>query len=152
MTFEPYHPLLLACRTLGAAFDAHDASMAEQLGVSRNELRLVNQLEEGPRSQLDIAGHLHLSRAAVTVMVDRLTRENLVTRERSPHDRRVNLVTLTPKVWRILAQHYQPAGQRVLETTASLTPTDVDQLTRHLHLLARALSTDTVPRGSQREE
>ncbi|WP_206604322.1 hypothetical protein [Arthrobacter pityocampae] len=47
MDFDTQHLLLLACRARGAAFDAHDALVARQLGVSRTVLRLLNRLEGG---------------------------------------------------------------------------------------------------------
>lgn len=140
MDFDTQHPLLLACRSLGAAFDAHDALMAERLGVSRNELRLLNRLEGGPSSQVDLADHLHVSRAAVTVIVDRLTAAGLVVRETSPTDRRVKLVNLIPKVWQVLGQHYRPAGQRVLGVADDMSAADVQRLTEILRAISDAIS------------
>lgn len=143
MDFDPQHPLLLACRALGAAFDAHDALVAQELGVSRTELRLLNRLEGGPSSQVDLAHHLHVTRAAVTKIVDRLAAAGLVVRDPSPVDRRVKLVTLTPKVWQVLGRHYRPAGQRVLALTDTMSPTDVDRLAEHLSWITKALTSES---------
>ncbi|WP_197060559.1 MarR family winged helix-turn-helix transcriptional regulator [Arthrobacter sp. L77] len=139
MDFDTQHPLLLACRELAAAFDAHDALVAEHLGTSRTELRLLNRLEGGSSSQVDLAHHLHVTRAAVTTIVDRLAAAGLVVRAPSPVDRRVKLVTLTPKVWQVLGQHYRPAGQRVLALTDTMSATDTDRLTGHLKAITAAL-------------
>ncbi|MBG6226099.1 DNA-binding MarR family transcriptional regulator [Arthrobacter sp. CAN_A2] len=139
MDFDTQDPLLLACRALGAAFDAHDALVAQHLGVSRTELRLLNRLEGGPSSQVDLAHHLHVTRAAVTIIVDRLAAAGLVVRAPSSADRRVNLVTLTAKTWQVLGQHYRPAGQRVLALTETMSVTDADRLTGHLKAITAAL-------------
>lgn len=129
----------MACKDLANAFDTRDASIATRLKVSRNELRLLNQLEDGPRSQVDIATHLGVTRSAVTAMVDRLSDDGLVTRQLSLEDRRVKMISLTAKVWQALAEHYGPAGRRVLQFAEPLTTDEVDQLTAHLVRLARAI-------------
>ncbi|WP_206604323.1 MarR family winged helix-turn-helix transcriptional regulator [Arthrobacter pityocampae] len=93
--------------------------------------------------QVDLAHHLHVTRAAVTTIVDRLAAAGLVVRESSPVDRRVKLVTLTPKTWQVLGLHYRPAGQRVLALTETMPPTDVDRLTQHLSSITEALTSDS---------
>ena len=139
MDLEPDHPLLLACRALGAAFDEQDAVIAAGLHISRNELRLLNALEHGPRPQVDLATQLGLTRGAVTPMVDRLTARGLVQRDISASDRRVNLVSLTPQSWRVLAGQYAPTGQRVLAAVETLSSEAVDHLVTQLLVLTAAL-------------
>ncbi|RWR15828.1 MarR family transcriptional regulator [Microbacterium enclense] len=124
MPFDPHHPVLIACRQLGAAFDSRDAEIAHALGVTRNELRLLNLLEDGPRPQVSVAGVLGLSRSAVTSIADSLTERRLIERSPSTEDRRVKLLSLTPAVWGVLAQHYRPGGERVIEAIASDFPED----------------------------
>jgi DNA-binding MarR family transcriptional regulator len=139
MDFDPAHPLLAACKALGAAFDQRDAEIASRLGISRNELRLLNLLEEGPRSQVDIAARLVVSRAAVTAMVDSLTRHELVERTSSDRDRRIKLVSLTPRVWRLLADHYGPGGRRVLAAANGLNADELDAMIGLLHRITDAI-------------
>jgi len=143
MTFDPRHPLLLACKDLGAAFDLRDAEISAELGISRNELRLLNFLEDGPRSQVDIAAHLLVSRAAVTSMVDTLTAHGLVKRSPSTEDRRVKLVSLTPKVWQVLSKHYGPSGRRVLDAASELGDAEVRQMVRYIETVSHAIHPKT---------
>lgn len=147
MSFDPHHPLLIACRRLGASFDERDAEIATGLGVSRNELRLLNLLEDGPRPQVQIADHLSVSRAAVTSMIDALSERDLVSRSESPDDRRVKLVTLTPRVWRMLAEHYRPLGLRVVSIADALDASQLDALTQHLGALTTAIGRERDPRS-----
>lgn len=139
MDFDPEHPLLVACRALGAAFDDHDAAVAAGLNVSRNELRLLNALEHGPRPQVELAAQLGLTRGAISPMIDRLAARELVQRDTPATDRRVNLVSLTPHSWRVLARHYGPTGQRVMASVETMPGVVVDQLAAQLHGLAAAL-------------
>lgn len=139
MSFDPRHPLIVACKQLGSAFDARDAEIATGLGISRNELRVLNLLEDGPQPHVAIAAHLGVSRAAVTSMIDSLAARDLVARSESPDDRRVKLVALTPQVWAMLGAHYRPFGQSVMFAASSLPSTDVDALVLHLDALARAI-------------
>jgi DNA-binding MarR family transcriptional regulator len=73
-------------------------------------------------------------------MVDRLSNDGLVDRRASREDRRVNQISLTAKVWRALAEHYSPAGRRVLQATETLTTEEVTQLTEHIQDPARAVN------------
>lgn len=139
MSFDPRHPVLIACRRLGAAFDARDAAIADRLGISRSELRLLNLLEDGPRPHTEIAAHLRLSRAAVTAMVDRLVAAGLVDRAASNDDRRVKLVSLTGRVWGVLAGFYRPAGERVLDVLATSEVADADELAAIMIAMAEGL-------------
>lgn len=143
MNFDPRHPLLLACKQLGAAFDLRDAQISTELGISRNELRILNYLEDGPRSQVDIAAHLLVSRAAVTSMIDTLTARGLVERTPSTQDRRVKLVSVTSKVWRVLAQHYGPSGRRVLEAASTLDDAQLRAMVDDLVRVSKAIRPTT---------
>jgi len=50
-----------------------------------------------PKSQSDVAKRLHVESATITRMVDILSSEGLVRRDPDPTDRRVNLLTISPK-------------------------------------------------------
>ncbi|WP_137681668.1 MarR family winged helix-turn-helix transcriptional regulator [Aurantiacibacter suaedae] len=51
---------------------------------------------QGDKSQSDVARRLRIEGATVTRMIDILSKEGLVERTPAPHDRRVNLLSLTP--------------------------------------------------------
>ncbi|MBN9504882.1 MAG: MarR family transcriptional regulator [Altererythrobacter sp.] len=51
----------------------------------------------GPKSQSDVAKRLRVEAATVTRMVDILSKEGLVERAADPNDRRVNLLSISPK-------------------------------------------------------
>ena len=84
--------------------ESDDAAAAQDLtGVQARRLAVV---ADGPAPMNQIASVLKCEPSNITGLVDRLAARGLVTREPSPTDRRVKLVTATPagaelsgKVW-----------------------------------------------------
>lgn len=103
--------IISACRRLHAAIDALDQNAAQTLGVSRNDLRCLHLLENGPVSPSAIGQSLSLTSGSVTVLLDRLEKKDLVRRLPSPDDRRALLIEATPKAWQSLAGIYRPFGE-----------------------------------------
>jgi MarR family transcriptional regulator, lower aerobic nicotinate degradation pathway regulator len=78
-----------AIRIVGEAF-AH-------AGVRRYHFSvLVALAEEGPASQASLGRRLSIDRSDMVAVVNDLERDGLVTRVRDPHDRRRNLIEITP--------------------------------------------------------
>jgi DNA-binding MarR family transcriptional regulator len=134
----PDDPLLLACRALSRQMDLFDESAARHLKLGRNDLRALNLLEHGPLSAATIADRLHLTRAGVTSLLDRLEGDDLVARTSSTRDRRVVLVELRPATWAAFARIYRPLGQRVRATAASWAPAERRAVTDALEALSTA--------------
>jgi DNA-binding MarR family transcriptional regulator len=63
--------------------------------LSRTEAGLLLTLLEGPRRITELADSEALAQPSVTKLVDRLQQRALVARERSPHDGRVVLVSIS---------------------------------------------------------
>lgn len=108
------HPLLRACRDLAAAMDGFEEAAGAALGVGRSDLRALNLLEHGPLTASTLARELHLTRPAVTALVDRLVGAGFVERVAVPGDRRASAVTLQPTTWAAFARVYRPVGDRVV--------------------------------------
>lgn len=63
-----------------------------------HELAVLVVLSAGePMSQVEAAGRLGVDRTTMVSLVDGLENHGLVERRRSPHDRRKNIVELTPQ-------------------------------------------------------
>jgi MarR family transcriptional regulator for hemolysin len=62
---------------------------------------------QGPKSQTDLARRLRVEAATVTRMVDILGKEGLVERTPDPNDRRVNLLSISPKGEAVLAEIFR---------------------------------------------
>lgn len=103
--------IVASCRRLHAAIDTLDQSAARALGVSRNDLRCLHLLENGPVSPSRIGQSLSLTSGSVTVLLDRLEKKDLVRRLPSPDDRRGLLIEATSTAWQSLAGIYRPFGE-----------------------------------------
>lgn len=132
-------PLLLACRALYRAVDACEHAASRHLGLGRTDLSALNLLEDGPRSAASLAEALHLTRPAVTALVDRLERSGWVTRTPDPSDRRSVSIALRPERWQQLAAVYRPIGQAVHASAADLPPEQHAQLAGSLLRIAASL-------------
>ena len=91
------------------SYDRFEDAAAGYFGVNRTAMRCMEVLDRlGRLTPGDIAGHTGLSSGAVTAMLDRLERADMVQRLPDPSDRRRVLVQLTDKSRRLAADVYEP--------------------------------------------
>jgi DNA-binding MarR family transcriptional regulator len=106
-------------------------------GLDGRELAVLAVLAaHDPLSQLEAAGRLGVDRTTMVALVDTLESKDLVVRRRSPHDRRKNVVELTPT-----GRERLPAAERARQEAESrllapLSPADSAALFRALQALA----------------
>jgi DNA-binding MarR family transcriptional regulator len=86
-------------------------------------------------SQADLARELGLDKSAVVAIVDDLEKGGLAVRDRSPQDRRRNLLSLTAKGEQTMLAMYEAAVSREQPVREALTADEHAQL---LSLLDRA--------------
>lgn len=79
-----------------------------------------------------IAMALKLSDAATGRNVDQLLRLDIVERRESPEDRRVKLVSLTPRGEQLSTNHFEAKRKTIKAFTADLPPVQRDNLHRAL--------------------
>ena len=73
------------------------------LGLQAKQVGVLTLIADGgPKSQKEIGDRLEIDRTTMVSLVDGLEKSQLVTRNADPTDRRVFLVTLTPKGRRTL--------------------------------------------------
>lgn len=91
-----HNDLLIALRKITRAIDLHSKHLAKETGLTAPQLLVLQSVAETHRAKpSDVARQIHLSQATITSIVDRLARAGLVTRERSPQDKRVLEIVLT---------------------------------------------------------
>lgn len=120
---------LHATRIVGEAF--------AKAGVRRYHFSvLVALAEDGPTSQADLGRRLWIDRSDMVAVLNDLERDRLVARVRDEHDRRRNLVRLTPSGRRALGR----LELRVEEAQAALlAPLSAAEREELLRLLTRVV-------------
>ena len=112
---DAYPRIYFACHTrhvrdpeTGADVSAHQASILDHLD------------EVEGMSVSDLAGHMGVTVATMSLAIDRLERKGYARRDRDPQDARRVLLRATP------------AGIRLREAKSVLDPVRVEQVLRHL--------------------
>jgi len=112
---EAYPRIYFACHTrhvrdpqTGADLSTHQASVLDHLD------------EVDPMSMTDLAGHMGVTVATMSLTVDRLEARGYVRRARDPRDRRRVLLRVTA------------SGVRVREAKSVLDPVRIEQVLAHL--------------------
>ncbi|MEO0602258.1 MAG: MarR family transcriptional regulator, partial [Myxococcota bacterium] len=130
--------LVAQCRALYAAIDRLDQEASARAGVTRSDLRALNQLEQGPVRAGRLAEALGLSSGAVSTLIDRLERRGLARRERDPDDRRVVLVAPEPRMFELLAPLYRSVAERIGALAESYDPSELRAALAHLRDVTEA--------------
>ena len=107
--------------------------------VSAHQASILDHLDEvDAMSMTDLAGHMGVTVATMSLAIDRLERRAYVRRDRDPRDRRRVLLRVTPAGVRLREAKSVLDPVRVEQVLAHLSPADRDAALRGLDLLARA--------------
>lgn len=107
-------------------------------------IALLAQTEEGEATIGELAAHLAVREPTVTATVDRAERDGLVTRSRSPQDRRVVVVGITRRGRDVAARLVPHIADRVSALVDGLGgPEAVHALARSITAAAAAVPTGT---------
>jgi DNA-binding MarR family transcriptional regulator len=108
---EAYPRVYFACHTR----HVRDPQSGEE--VSAHQASILDHLDQvDPMSMTDLAGHMGVTIATMSLAIDRLERKGYARRARDPGDRRRVLLRMTE------------AGVRVREATSVLDPVRVEQV------------------------
>jgi MarR family transcriptional regulator, organic hydroperoxide resistance regulator len=130
---DSYPRIYFACHTRhvrdprsGAAVSAHQASILDHLD------------EVDPMSMTDLASHMGVTVATMSLAIDRLEKKQYVRRARDPRDRRRVLLRITAAGVRLREAKSVLDPARVEQVLGRLPPADLDRALDGLRLLARA--------------
>jgi DNA-binding MarR family transcriptional regulator len=130
---DAYPRVYFACHT------RHVTDPASGDAVSAHQASILDHLDEiDPMSVTDLAGHMGVTVATMSLAIDRLERRAYVRRDRDPRDRRRVLLRITPEGVRLREAKSVLDPVRVEQVLAHLSPADRDAALRGLDLLARA--------------
>lgn len=130
---DAYPRVYFACHT------RHVADPVSGDPVSAHQASILDHLDEvDAMSVTDLAGHMGVTVATMSLAIDRLERRAYVRRDRDPRDRRRVLLRVTPAGVRLREAKSVLDPVRVEQVLAHLSPADRDVALRGLELLARA--------------
>jgi len=105
-------------------------------GISMQQAYALTFLHYNAPSKIsEICEHMMVSAAATSQMVDRLEKQNLVTRISEPGDRRVRNVVLTEQGQRFVLQGIEARRGWVKKVPSELNRDQLDQISSALQLL-----------------
>jgi DNA-binding MarR family transcriptional regulator len=103
--------------------------------ISRIETSVLVALEQRPRRITELAARERVTQPAITLLVNRLQERGWAVRQVDPGDRRVVLVTLTPKGEEVLARLRSEYRALFHEEMAMLPDEDICTLARAIEIL-----------------
>jgi len=110
-----------------------DAALSEAGGMTTSQAAvLAILLSEGAVTQRFIANKLQQRESAITAMADRLLKAGYITRQRSPHDGRAWLLTLTDEGHHALEAIREPFQSINAELDAAFPGEEMDALAKGL--------------------
>ncbi|MCY1076697.1 MarR family winged helix-turn-helix transcriptional regulator [Archangium lansingense] len=122
---DTFVKLTRATETLNAQLQRHLAS----LEITPPQLAVLEALlHVGPMSQSELGRKLLRSNPNMTALLDNLERNKWIQRERSPEDRRVVVVSLTPEGRRVIERVFPAHAAHVTALMAALTVDEQETL------------------------
>jgi MarR family transcriptional regulator, organic hydroperoxide resistance regulator len=130
---DAYPRIYFACHTR----HVRDAQTGED--VSAHQTSILDHLDEVDAiSVSDLAGHMGVTVATMSLAIDRLERKGYARRERDPKDGRRVLLRATPAGIRLREAKSVLDPVRVEQLLARLSPADRETALEGLQMLARA--------------
>jgi DNA-binding MarR family transcriptional regulator len=121
--------ILRSLRKITRAIDIYSRQLASKHGLTGPQLVCLRAMKRrGPITLGELAREVELSQATVTGIIDRLSSQELVQRERNTDDRRRVTVHLTPAGETIIAKAPSPLQERFREELSLLPDTEQAQI------------------------
>lgn len=131
---DAYVKLRRAVNSLSAC----ETELHREAGLTESQFGVLEALYHlGPLCQKELAGKILKSAGNLTTVVDNLERRGLVSRERSPADRRMVTVHLTASGGKLIQDLFPRHAARLTAAFAVLTPSEQAQLAALCRRLGR---------------
>jgi len=125
---DPVHCWLVLGKAFRAAAKYLYAGL-EETGIDDTDFRILEALlNRGPLPVNTIGPKVYLTPGSISVAVDRLVERGLVSRVESPEDRRVRVVSLTPKGRGVIAPVYRKHAAEIKKVFADASPKELRAL------------------------
>jgi len=119
---DPVHCWLVLGKAFRAAAKYLYAGLAET-GIDDTDFRILEVLlNKGPLPVNTIGPKVNLTPGSISTAVDRLVERGLVSRVENPEDRRVRVVSLTPKGKELIGPVYRKHAAEIRRVFADASP------------------------------
>ena len=113
--------ILSSIRRIARSVDIYSHRVSQKYGVTVPQLICLLKINElGPLSIKELAHAVNLSASVVVGIIDRLERQQHITRKRSSEDRRIVRVSLTEKSKALIANSPSPLQENLKHAIARL--------------------------------
>jgi len=112
------HDLLVALLQLQNTIERRSDAFFQPYGLTSAQFNILNLLgtSDGRMEQLTLVDLLLVGKSSISVVLNRMVRDELVRREDHPQDRRQVVLVLTPKgraLWRKIAKSYEDGVKQI---------------------------------------
>lgn len=137
--------VLIAVRRIVRAVDLHSKKLMKASGLTSSQRIVLQTLtQKGPVIPSAIAREVSLSQATVTVILDRLEQNGLISRQRSQSDRRNVVVEISDAGRQCLADAPPALQSGFLKSFGELADWEQQMLIASLQRLAELMSAEDV--------
>src|ERR1700739_2373617 len=134
---DPIHCWLVLMKAFHAAAKYLYAGL-KATGIDDTDFRILEALlNKGPLPVNTIGPKVYLTPGSISTAVDRLVERGLVSRVESPEDRRVRVVSLTPKGKRLIAPIFRKHAGEIRKVFADTSPKEMRTLETTLKKLGK---------------
>lgn len=131
---------IVALRRISRAIDLHSRALSQKHGLTGPQLTTLREIARvGPISAGDLARSVHLSQATITGILSRLERRAFIARNRSEHDRRSVLVSITPEGRNMVEAVPSPLQDRLREEFVKLDDWEQTNMLSALQRIAQMM-------------
>ena len=150
---DPVHCWLVLGKAFHAAAKYLYAGL-EETGIDDTDFRILEALlNKGPLPVNTIGPKVFLTPGSISTAVERLVEKGLVSRVESPEDRRIRVVSLTPKGKKLIAPIFRKHAAEIRKVLADAGPKELRALATTLKKIgkrAETLETGTNPKRLSR--
>ena len=127
-------------RLLRNNLNARSIAASEPFGLPTGSLTIMSLIAQNPgSSQKELADKAGITGPGLVSLVDDLERQELVRRDRSTTDRRRNMLVLTDKGEKTVAEMFKVVSQIEAPIREELSPKELDQLIGLIDRVLKAL-------------
>jgi DNA-binding MarR family transcriptional regulator len=124
-------------RRLTTEIDGLDQRAAEHFGISRTDLRVLDNLRSsGPMTPAQLARAVGLTSGGLSIALERLERVGYITRSRHPHDRRSVVVEATDVVVPLETAVFGALGRNLNRLLAGYSDEELHTIKHYLEHVA----------------